>query len=119
MSRIISVIRSEPATVMYAVNAVLAAVVAFGVKASPDQVGAVATIAAGLITIVTAITTRPVAVPVITGAVATIATAAGAFGLHLSAQQIGTAVPVLSIVLALVLRQAVTPVASLRARPPG
>ena len=111
MSRVISLIRSEPAVILYAASAVLTAVITFGCRATPGQAAAVATIATAAVTIITALTTRPVTIPVVTGAVATIATAAGAFGLHLTTDQIGAAVPVLSIILALVLRQNVTPVA--------
>lgn len=119
LKRILAVFQTEPAVIMYGLSAVLTALVAFGVHASPGQVAAVTTIATGLITIVTAVTTRPVAVPVVTGAVATIATAAAAFGLHLSTAQIGAFVPVLAIVLSLILRQAVTPVANSRKAVPS
>lgn len=112
--KFLNVLRTEPNVVLYAVGALVTAWVAFGFRASPGQVGAVSVIAAGLITIITALAARPVAVPVVTGAVVTVATAAGAFGLHLSAAQLGSAVPVLSVVLALVLRQAVTPVVTIR-----
>lgn len=88
---------------------------AFGFRASPAQTAAVATIGTALAAIITAFSTRPVSVPVITGAVSTIAVAAGAFGLHLTSAQIGAAVPVLGLVLSLVLRQAITPLVTLRA----
>lgn len=114
--KLLNGLRTEPNVVLYAVSALVTAWVAFGFRASPGQVGAVSTIAAGLVTIITALAARPVTVPVVTGAVVTVATAAGAFGLHLSAAQLGSAVPVLSVVLALVLRQAVTPVATLNAQ---
>ena len=115
LGKLINALKTEPSVVMYAVNALLTALVAFGVHASPGQTAAVATIAAGVITIVTAASTRPVAVPLIVGAVSTVATAAAAFGLHLTSAQIGAAVPVLTIILSLVLREAVTPVATLNA----
>ena len=116
LSKLISVLRTEPSVVMYGLNALLTALVAFGAHASPGQTAAVTTIATAVITIVTAASTRPVAVPLITGAVATIATAAAAFGLHLTSAQIGAAVPLLTVVLSLILRQAVTPVATLAAQ---
>lgn len=122
LSKILSVFKTEPAVVLYSINAALTALVAFGVHASPGQTGAVTTIAAGVITIITAVAARPVVIPTVTGAITTIATAAGAFGLHLTTAQIGAVVPVVSIILALVLRQAVTPVAALNAqnqRPSG
>lgn len=108
-------IKTEPSVIMYAVNAGLTALVAFGLHATPTETGAVTTIAAAVITIVTAASTRPVSVPLITGAVATIASAAAAFGMHLTTAEIGAGVPVLTIILSLVLRQAITPVATLNA----
>jgi hypothetical protein len=56
---------------------------------------------------------------VITGGVATAATAAAAFGLHLTSAQIGAGVPILSLVLSLVLRQAITPLVTLRRQEGG
>ena len=101
-----------------AVGAVLllTALVAFGLHARPTQTAAVTTIGAAVVAIVTAFATRPVSVPVIAGGVSTIAVAAGAFGLHLSSAQIGAGVPVLALVLSLILRQAVTPLVTLRAQ---
>lgn len=107
-------IAAEPAVVVYAANALIAVETAFGARATPAQTAAVVTISTAVAAVITALATRPVQVPAITGAVATIAVAAGAFGLHLPAAQIGAVMPVLSLVLALVLRQAVTPAATLR-----
>lgn len=112
--KIVSLIANESAVVMYGLNALVTAWVAFGFRATPGQTAAVTTIGAAIVTIVTAFATRPVSVPVITGAVATIATAAAAFGLHLSSAQIGAGVPVLALVLSLVLRQAVIPLVTLK-----
>jgi hypothetical protein len=115
LTRLISACKTEPAVLMYAASAALTALVAFGVHATPAQAGAITTITAGVITVVTAVAGRPVVVPAVTGAVATIASAAAAFGLHLTAAQIGTALPAATMILALVLRQAITPVATLNA----
>jgi hypothetical protein len=115
LKKLWNVLLTEPSVLVYAASALVTAWVAFGFRASPGQTAAVATIAAALVTIITAFMARPVSVPVITGAVATIATAAAAFGLHLSAAEIGAGVPVLSLVLSLVLRQAVTPLVTVRA----
>ena len=112
--KIVSLVANESAIVLYALSALVTAWVAFGFRASPAQTAAVATIGTAVVAIVTAFATRPVSVPVITGAVATIATASAAFGLHLTSAQIGAAVPVLSLVLSLVLRQAVTPLVTLK-----
>lgn len=115
LRRLWALLVTEPAVVLNSLAALVTALTAFGVHASPTQTAAVATIGTALAAIITAFSTRPVSVPVITGAVSTIAVAAGAFGLHLTSAQIGAAVPVLGLVLSLVLRQAVTPLVTLRA----
>lgn len=107
-------VSTESSILAYGLNALVTAWVAFGFRASPAQVAAVTTIGAAVCTICTAFAARPVSVPVITGAVATCASASAAFGLHLSAAQIGAGVPVLSLVLSLILRQAITPLVTLR-----
>jgi hypothetical protein len=101
--------RAEPATILYGVNAAVALLVAYGLDLSTDQVAAISVIATGVLTVVTAATTRPVVVSSITAAVGTCLTAVAAFGLHLSADQIGATVTALSIVLGLLLRQNVSP----------
>ena len=116
LKRLWTLVVTEPAVFMGALNGIVTALVAFGLHARPTQTAAVTTIGAAVVAIVTAFATRPVSVPVIAGAVSTIAVAAGAFGLHLSSAQIGTGVPVLALVLSLILRQAVTPLVTLRAR---
>lgn len=104
----------EPAVYLYALNAGVALLVAYGLPMSHTQVAAVTTIATAILTIVTALMTRPVNVSALTAAVGTGLAAAAAFGLHLSADQVGTAVAALSIVLALILRANVTPAPALR-----
>lgn len=99
----------EPAMYLYAINAVVALAVAYGAPLSHDMVAAITTIATAVFTVVAAAMTHPVNVSGITAAVGTALAAAAAFGLHLSGDQIGTTVAALSIVLALVLRQNVTP----------
>jgi hypothetical protein len=115
LKRLWTLLLTEPSVLVNGVSALVTAWVAFGFRASPAQTAAVATIGTALAAVITACTTRPVSVPVIVGAVTTAATAAGAFGLHLSAAQIGAAAPVLSLLLSLILRQAVTPLVTLRA----
>lgn len=107
-------VSSESAVILWGLQALVTAWAAFGLRASPTQVASVTTIGAAAVTIVTAFAARPVSVPVITGSVATVAAASAAFGLHLTSAQIGAGVPVLSLVLSLVLRQAVTPLVTLR-----
>jgi hypothetical protein len=99
----------EPAVLLYALNAAVALFVAFGLPMSQTQVAAVTTGATALLTVVAAFMTRPVVVSTVTAAVASLLTAAAAFGLHLSANQTGATVTALSIALALLLRQNVSP----------
>lgn len=108
----------EPAVIAWAATGGLAALVAFVFHTTDTQTAAITTICAGLATIVTAVQARPVAVPLITGAVSTIAVAVGAFGLHASSAEIASGVTVLSGILALILRQNVTPAATLAAQKP-
>lgn len=106
----------EPAVLLYALNAGVALLVAFGLPLSQSQVAAVTTIATAVLSIATAIMTRPIVVSTITAAVASLLTAGAAFGLHLSANQTGAVVTALSIGLALLLRQNVSPAPALARR---
>lgn len=108
----------EPAAILYAVNAGVALLVAFGLNLTHDQVAAVTTVATAVLTIATAVMTRPVVVSTVTAAVGSLLTAAAAFGLHLSADQVGAVVTALSITLALLLRQNVSPAPALVRREP-
>jgi hypothetical protein len=101
----------EPALYLFAINALVALFVAYGLDLTQVQVGAVSTFATAGFAVATAIMTRPVDVAAVTGAVGTGLTAAAAFGLELSAEQIGATVTALSVVLALILRVNVTPIA--------
>src|SRR5918992_1883807 len=104
-------LKFEPAVVVYAVNVAVALLVAYGLPLTADMTGALTTLATAFVTVWTAATTRPVVVPAITGAVGTALAAVAAFGLDLSADQIGATVAAVSIVLALLFRQNVTPAA--------
>jgi hypothetical protein len=108
----LKIIRLNPAAILFGVNALLNMLVAWGLNISPDQAGAVAVISTAVITIVTAVATRPVGLQLITGAVSSVAVAFSAFGLHLSATQISTGTVVLSIVLAGIFHLAHTPVSA-------
>lgn len=107
----------EPAVILYSLNAGVALLVSFGLPLSGDQVAAVTVIATAILTIWTAIVTRPVAVSAITGALATALAAVGAFGLELSDEQQGSLVTAVSVVLALLLRSNVSPAAVVEHRP--
>lgn len=115
IAKLKNLLQYEPAVLAWAVNGGLAAILAFLVHLSPDQVADVTIVTTGLSTIYTAVMTRPVSVSVLIGALVTIAPALGAFGLHLSTDAIGVGVTVLSAILGLVFRANLTPTARLRA----
>ncbi len=99
----------EPAVAAWAASGGLAAVAVFAFHATPVQTAAVVTVASALATVYTAWRAVPPAVPLIAGAVATIATASAAFGLHLTSQEIEAGTTVLSGLLALMLRANISP----------
>jgi intracellular septation protein A len=101
--------RYEPALYVSVLNAALAAAVAYGLPLNSTQTAAVITVATAVLAMVTAVMTRPVEVSALTGAGVTLVTALGAFGLHLTQDQLGTAVALVSILLGLVLRGHVSP----------
>lgn len=111
------VLAYEPALAAFAVNGGLALVLGSLVHISSFQEAAVTTIATAVVSVYTAVRTRKVSVSVLTGALTTALVAAGAFGLHWSAQEIGTATAVGSVVVGLLLRQNVSPAASVPPNP--
>jgi hypothetical protein len=105
----------EPAVYLYAANALVALAVAYGLPLTELQTAAVTTIATAVLTVWTAFRTRPVDVSAVTAAVGIALTALTAFKLNLSSDMIGTTVGFGSILLALVLRQNVSPVVNVAA----
>lgn len=106
---------SQPIAVwLYVINAGVAFLVAFGLPLDHGEVAAITTIATAIFAILTAVLTRPVDVPALAGAVGTGLAAGAAFGLNLTDAQIGSAVAFLSIVLALLLHQTVSPAPALQ-----
>ena len=105
-------VKYEPVIVAFALNGGLAVLLGNVVGISHTQEAAVTTIATGLVAIYTAIKTDNFTVTGFTGVLTTIAVASAAFGLHLSSQEIGAGVAVISGVLGLILRQNVSPAAT-------
>lgn len=99
----------EPAVVAWAVNGGIATVLAFLLNLDGTETAAVTTITTALAALVTAVMARPVAVSIVTGALATIAEAAAAFGLNLPPTVVGAITAVASAVLGLLFRQSLTP----------
>jgi hypothetical protein len=114
LSKLRELLAYEPAVVAWAVNGGIATVLAFLLNLDGTQTATVTTITTALAAIVTAVKARPVAVSVVTGALATIAEAAAAFGLNLPPTVVGAITAVASAVLGLLFRQNLTPAASLR-----
>lgn len=102
----------EPAVLAWAVNGGAAIVLAFVFNLGAPQTAAITTVTTALAALVTALKARPAAVSVVVGALATIAQAAAAFGLHLPPTVIGAITAVASAVLGLLFRQNLTPTAS-------
>lgn len=103
----------EPAVVAWAVNGGIATVLAFLFTLDGPETAAVTTITTALAALVTAVMARPVSVSLVTGALATIAEAAAAFGLNLPPTVIGAITAVASAVLGLMFRQNLTPAVKL------
>lgn len=114
MSGLRRLLAYEPAVLAWAANGGLAVILAWAMHLSTVQMGAITTIATALAAGLTAAQTRPVAVPALTGALATIVTALAAFGLHLPPTVIGAGVGLVSTILGLVFRANVTPLAATR-----
>jgi hypothetical protein len=100
----------DPSAILYGVQAVLAALVSFGVFGlTADSAAWVLTITSGVFALITAVVTRPVAVSLVTGAIKTMLTGAVAFGLPLTEAQMGAGISALTIVLGLLLYGNVSP----------
>ncbi|TYB50222.1 hypothetical protein FXF51_56700 [Nonomuraea sp. PA05] len=109
----------EPAVWVYAINALVAAFVAYGLPLTQVQTAAISTLATAVMAVIVAVLTRPFVVSALTGAISTGLTAMAGFGLELSQEQIGATVAALNIVLALVLRMNVSPAPATSDYPPG
>jgi hypothetical protein len=106
-----------PAAALYALNTAVALFVSFGLPLSDDMVAAVSTIATAIFAGYAALVVRPVAIGMFGAAAATALTAAAAFGLDLTTDQIGLTVAAISIVLGFLTHQSVSPVGGELDRP--
>lgn len=105
----------EPAVVAWALNGGVAVLAAWAFHLTSFEEASVATIVTAAATIYTAAAARPADVPTIIGALTTIVTAAAAFGFHPPAQWIAVGTAAVSIVLPLVFRVNLTPLAAIKA----
>jgi hypothetical protein len=106
-----------PAALLYAINTAVALFVSFGLPMSDDMTAAVSVIATAVFAGYAALLVRPVAIGAFGAAAATALTAAAAFGLDWSPNQIGLVVASISIVLGFLTHQSVSPVGGELDRP--
>jgi len=114
-----AVVRSEPVmtsavTLAAVAPAAVPALRHAGLHLTATEASAALTILTALASAYAAIRTRPVRVPVLTGAAATIATAVAAFGLHIPASWIGAETPLVALLAGLLLRVHVSPKSAAR-----
>jgi hypothetical protein len=110
------ILTEEPAILAWAAGGGLAMLSAYWLHFSKTQEAAAAAVLTALAAVVTAIATREKLVSVIPGALAAILAAAGAFGYHLPPKTIAMILAAASVLLGLVFRANVTPVALARKR---
>lgn len=110
-----TILGREPALYLTAALAVLQ-LVAISLHLSTDQQNATSVIATAVYGVLLAVTTRPVDTAAITGGIATVLTAIGAFGVHLDPNLTSALNATLAAVLALVLRTHVAPAGARRTR---
>lgn len=108
----------EPAALSWALNGGVALVCAYAFGLNGTQEAAVTTIVTALAAVATALQARPVVIPAVVGGLTTALTAAAAFGLHVSPDVIALGSSVVSAALALLFRQNLTPLATIRAQRP-
>ena len=115
MSRLTSLIKTEPALFTSAAQALLGVIAAFGVGFTADQTAGILAVTAAALAAVTAAVTRPVNPAAFSGLVTAAGVLIAAYGIHLNADLIGSINFLLSTVFAFLgTRAQVTPVAKLR-----
>lgn len=117
MSRFLSLIKTEPALVTNAVQAMAGIIVAFGAGLTTDQTGAILAVTAAVLTAITAAMTRPLQVSAFTGLATSAAVLAVSFGVHLPAGGVASVNLLITALFAVLTRAQVTPVATLHAHP--
>jgi hypothetical protein len=115
LSDLRSLLAGEPAVTAWAAAGGAVMLAAYAAGATAARQAAATTIITAMAAAYTAVRARPVSVSVVTGALVTAVTAAGAFGLNLSPHVIATGSAALSALLALHFRACLTPVATIMA----
>jgi hypothetical protein len=104
----------NPIALAWTVQMGVSLLAGFGLHLTAGQAGAVSSIAAALVGVITALAARPWFIPAITGGVTAILTACAAFGLHWSGEQVSAAATALGVILMLVAHGASIPLAAAR-----
>ncbi len=113
----LTIIKSEPALITGAVQAILALVIAVGVNLTAVQSGSILAATTAGLAAIAAMATRPVQVPALTGLITAVVTLLAAFGVNrIQPGVVTTLNGVIVAIMALALRQHVTPVVTLNAR---
>lgn len=107
-----NILKYEPVVLAWVLSGGLAVLLGNLIHISSTQEAAVTTICTALAGIYGWWKTTPHAVGGLVAFISTIAVAASAFGLHLSSAEIGAGAAILSGILALLLRQHVSPTAA-------
>lgn len=110
---LLSFLKYEPVALSWGLNGGIALVLAFAFHLGKDQEAAAATIVTALAALWSAFQARPVSVSVVTGILATIAGALAAFHFHVPADATALVDAALSVLLPLLIRANVVPVAAL------
>ena len=111
MERILNYVRTEPAVILLAINALGALVLAWAAGSiSAHTLGIILTASTAVLSLIVALLARPVVVPVVKGAALSVLVAFSSFGvLHLTAPRIAAVTAVLSILVGLLFRTNLTP----------
>lgn len=115
---LLSLVKTEPALIASAVQALLGVIVAFGGALTSGQVAAILAVSAAILTAVTAAATRPLQVAAFTGLVTAAGVLVASFGVHLGSGEVAAVNFLITAVFALLTRAQVTPVATLNAAKP-
>lgn len=113
----LTIVKTEPALITGAVQAILALLITTGASLTAAESGAILAVTTAALGAVAAATARPVQVPALTGLISAVVTLLAAFGVsHIQPGTVGTINGAVVAIMALVERQHVTPVATLKAK---
>jgi len=107
---------TEPAMLMTALQTALALVVSLGLGLSTDWTGGILALASAVLASIPGFLARPVKVSAITGLVTAAVTAMITFGVHVQPGLAATVNAAIVAIMAIILRQHLTPVATLKAQ---